>query len=97
MPAYSYVEENGSAAMLASKRLAGVTSQVNLKERETHTSLPIVNKATYSAFKTKRRHHQKSKTVVSVAPQEGLMSSNFFKKRSNGNVFKIIMVTYLQF
>ena len=27
------------------------------------------------------RHHQKSKTGVPVAPQKGLMSSNFFSKR----------------
>ena len=39
MPAYRYVEENGSAAMLANKRAAGVTPEVNLKEHVTHISL----------------------------------------------------------
>ena len=31
-------------------------------------------------FETQGRHYQKSKTGVSVAPQKGHMSSNFFKK-----------------
>ena len=35
----------------------------------------------YSGFETKRRHHQKSKTGVSVTPQKGLMSSEFLKKK----------------
>ena len=35
----------------------------------------------YPGFETQGRHHQKSKTGVSVAPWKGLMSSkNFFKK-----------------
>ena len=40
-----HVEENGSAAMLASKSLAGVTPQVNIKEHVTHSHLPSVNEA----------------------------------------------------
>ena len=43
-----------------------------------------MNKATYySGFETQRRHHQKSKTGVSEAPQKELQkmsSKNFFKK-----------------
>ena len=34
-----------------------------------------------SGFDTQRRHHQKSKTGVSVAPQKGLMSSKNLKKK----------------
>ena len=32
MPANSYIEENGLAAMLATKRSAGVAPKVNLRE-----------------------------------------------------------------
>ena len=36
MPAYRYVTEYGSAIMLATKRLTGVTPEVNLRERVAH-------------------------------------------------------------
>ena len=39
------------------------------------------NKAAYAGFETQRKHHQKSKTGISVAQQKGLMSSNFFYKK----------------
>ena len=32
-------------------------------------------------FETRGRHHQKSKTGISVAPRKGLVSSNFFQKK----------------
>ena len=54
--------------ILAAKRAAGVTPEVNLKKCVTHTPPPSCP------------HHQKSKTRVSVAPQKGLMSSKFFLK-----------------
>ena len=41
---------------------------------------PSANKATHCGSKTQRRHHQKSETGVSVAPQKGLKSSKNFKK-----------------
>ena len=56
--------------MLATKRSAGVTPEVNLKENVTHTPLPNVNKAAHSGFNTQRRHHHKSK--------EGYRPPNFF-------------------
>ena len=68
------------AAMLATKRSAGVAPEVNLRECVTHTPPPSLNKATNSGFETQRRRHQKSKTGVSVAPQKGLQ--NFFEKKS---------------
>ena len=68
------------AAMLAIKRLAGVTPDVNLKEYLSCTPLPSVNKAIHSSFETQGRHHQESKTGVSVAPQKGIMSSKIFLK-----------------
>ena len=81
MPGHRYVEEISSTAMLATKRLAGVAPEVNLMEYVTCMPLPSMNKPAYSGFKTQRRHHQKSKTGVSEAPQKGLMSSKIFFKK----------------
>ena len=64
MPAFRYMKENQLAAMLAAKRSAGVTPEVNLREMP----LPHMNKAVHSVFEYQRRCHQKSKTGVSVAP-----------------------------
>ena len=47
--------------MLVAKRSAGIAPEV-----------PSVNQAAHSGFETQRRHHQKSKTWVSVAPQKDL-------------------------
>ena len=71
MPARRYVEENGSAAMLATKMSAGVAPEVNLRER-IYMLLPSVNKAAHSGCDTHRRCHQKSRTGASVAPQKDL-------------------------
>ena len=78
MPACRYVEENGSAAMLAAKRSAGVTPEVNLRECVTSMPLPSANEAGHSGFETQRRCYQKSKKGVSVFPQKGLVSSKIF-------------------
>ena len=63
--------------MLTSIQLAGVTPEVNLRN-----SLYAGDKAhkqrIHPDFETQGRHHQKSKTGVSVAPQKGLMSSKIF-------------------
>ena len=81
MPAHRYVEENGSAAILAAKRLAGVASEVNLGEHITHMPPPSVNKAAHSGFQIHRRHHLKYETGVSVAPQKrAYILQKFFKK-----------------
>ena len=66
--------------MLAAKRSAGVAPEVNLWVCVTHMPPPSVNKAAHSGFETQRRHHQKSKTGVSVAPQEGHVLKQFFFK-----------------
>ena len=50
-------EGNGSAAMLAAKRLAGVTSEVNLREHVICTPLLSANKGAQSCFETQRRRH----------------------------------------
>ena len=64
--------------MLAVKRSAGVTPEVNLSEHVTHVPPPRVNKDAHSGFETQRKRHQKSETGVSIVPQKGLMSSKFF-------------------
>ena len=72
------MEEIDLATMLATKRLTDVTPEVNLGECAMHMPPPRMNKADHSGFETQRRHHQKSKIGVSVAPQKGPMS---FKKK----------------
>ena len=68
--------------MVATKRLAGVAPEMNLREPALCTSLSSVNKAAHSGFETQRRCQQKSKTGVSMAPQKGLGSyKNYFKKK----------------
>ena len=61
MPAHRYVEEIGLAAMLAAKRLADVTPEVNLREHVTPMPPPSVNQAAYSGFETQRRHTRSPK------------------------------------
>ena len=71
----------------------GVTPEVNLRKHVTCTPLPSANKAAHSGFETQRRHHQKSKTVVSVAPEKVLKSSNIFFK--NRQQFECIVLFYV--
>ena len=66
MSAHGYVEENGLDAMLVAKTSAGVA--------------PEVTRDTHSGLETQMRHHQMSKTGVSVAQQKGIMSSKLFLK-----------------
>ena len=81
MPAPMYIGRYSLAAMLATKRSAGVTPKVNPMECVTHTPLPSTNKAVHSGFETQRRHHQKSKIGVFVVPQKGLCPPKFLKRR----------------
>ena len=64
------MEENGLAAMLAAKRSAGYTPEVNLREHVIHTLPPSTNMAAHPVFVTEKRRHQKFKPVVSVALQK---------------------------
>ena len=64
--------------MLATKRLVGVAPEMNLTQYVRRTPLKIMNKATHSGFEPKSRHHQKSKTEVSLAPHKGHMASKKF-------------------
>ena len=66
-PAHRYVKEIGLAAMLATKKLAGVAPEVNVREH-----VPVwVRLPAHSGFVT-MECHQKFKTEVSVAPQKWL-------------------------
>ena len=66
MPGHRYVEEISLVAMLVTKRLTGVTPEVNFRECVIHMPLLSTNKAAHSGFETQRRHHQKSKIGVLV-------------------------------
>ena len=59
-----YVDQNGLAAMLASKRTAGVSPKVNLSNL-LHASDEAHKPGIYSGFETPDRHHQQAKKGVS--------------------------------
>ena len=57
------------------------------------------NKATYVGFDTQRKHHQKSKTGVSVAQQKGLMCPPIFfikKKKKRLQGYTLMHTTYVK-
>ena len=66
-----------SAPLLAVKRSAGATPEVNLSN-PLHAGEKARMQGIHPGFETQGRHHQKSKTGVSVAPQKGLVSSKKF-------------------
>ena len=66
--------------MLATKRLAGVAPEANLREHVTHIPPSSTKKAAHSGFETQRRRDPKSETGASVAYKKGLMFSEKFLK-----------------
>ena len=74
---YKYVGQRGLVAMPANKS-AGIKPGVNLSY-PLHTGNKAHKKGMDPDIETQGRHHPKSKAGVSVAPQKGLMSSNFFQ------------------
>ena len=82
MPGSRYMEEIGSAAMLAAKRSAGVTPEVNLKECVKCMPPPSADKAAHFGFETQRRHHQKSKNrgISGPTKRTHVLQILFFKK-----------------
>ena len=71
--------EIGSATMLTTNRLAGVTPEVNFREHITCMPLQSVNEAAHSVSKNQGRCHQKFKTGVSVGPtKRTYIIQNFF-------------------
>ena len=80
MPDCRYVEDNSLAVMLAAKRLAGVTSELNLIDHVKDMPLPSGNKAAHYGFETQRGGHQKSTRGVTVAPKNNFVLYLFFEK-----------------
>ena len=88
---YKYVDQKGSAAMLAIKRSEGVTPKVNLRN-------PLhVGEEEYSAseestlaLKLNTDVTRKSKTGVSVSSQKGLRSYRFVLKNAYGDFIKVL-------
>ena len=78
----------GSFKQSGNQSLAGVAPNVNLREHVTQKPLLSANKVAHYSFETQRRHHQKSKTVVSVAPQKGLVYSKIEKMCNSLNLGK---------
>ena len=66
------MEENASVAMQAAKRSVDVIPEM-------HMALLSTTKAARSRFETQRRHYQRFKTEIPVAPQKGpIPSKNLF-------------------
>ena len=84
--------ENGSDAILATKRSAGVTSEVNLRN-PFHTDNESTQARDPPWLSTQDRRHQKSKTGVSVAhkqdwcPPKKIQPFFFQNRRSITNLF----------
>ena len=70
MPACRYMEENGSATMLAAMRSAGDTLELSLMQCVTYMPLPSANNAAHSGFEAQWRRHQKSKKGPHSGPTE---------------------------
>ena len=68
------------AAMLVTKRSAGIALEVNLREYVAYMTLPSVNKDAQSGVETLRRQKQKSKIGVSVTPKKDLCLRKILKK-----------------
>ena len=71
---YMYEDQKGFGAMLDIQRSVGVTSEVNMRS-PLHAGEQVLKSTIHPGFETQGRHHQKSKTGVSLAPQNGLISS----------------------
>ena len=82
------VDENGLAALLATKRSAGVTPEGNLMNL-LHACDKACKWEIHTGFVTQGRCHQESKPEVSVARQKGLMFSKQIKKYYINTTFKL--------
>ena len=67
--------------MLAIYTGRGDAPEVNISECISHMPLQSSNKAADSGFETQRRHHQKSKTGVSVAPKMDMCPTKILKEK----------------
>ena len=73
------MDQKGSAAKLAVKSSAGLAPEVNLRN-SLHTGDKTCEPGIHPGFETQGRHHQKSKSGVSVAPQK---RNNVLKKEND--------------
>ena len=81
MPLHRYTKEkNGLAIMLAANKLQDLTPEVDIEEHVIHIPLTSVYQTAHSGFETQRKHHQKTKTGISVVPINLLCPSKNFKK-----------------
>ena len=81
--AYKYLDQNSSAAMLTTKRSAGVEVEVEVNLKTLlHVVIKHTSKAIHTGFETQGRHNQKSKTGVSLAPHKST-STNTSKEIDN--------------
>ena len=86
------MDENSSAAMLATKRSACVTPEVNLRECTSHTHLPSENKTAHSGFETQRRYHQKSKNRgISGPTKRTNVLQKIFEKRISNFPYRLLI------
>ena len=74
------IKKPSSATMLGTKRSAGVTPEVNLRN-PLHTGDKACKRGNHPDFETQSRHHQKSITGVSAAPQKRTDALQKFKKQ----------------
>ena len=72
------MDEISLAAMLAAKRLAGVTSEANLRGHVTHMCLPCANKAAHSGFEETSPEVQKR--GISGSTKRTYVQQSFFLK-----------------
>ena len=86
MPAHRYVEDKSLAAMLATKRSAGVTPEVNLGKCVTHRSPPSVNNAAHSGFKTQETSPEIQDRGINGPTKRTNVLQNCLKKNSNKQV-----------
>ena len=88
MPAHRYFEEISSAAMLTTKRSAGVAPELNLRKCVTCMPLPSTNKVTHSGFEIQRRYHQPEvqNRGISGPTERTYVLQQFFLKVQN--IFK---------
>ena len=68
--------------MLTSKRSAGVTLKVNLRNPLHAGDKTCEQGDFHPGFEIQGIGHQKSKTGISVTPQKDVMSSKYFVKKS---------------
>ena len=81
MSSCSYVEEIGMAAMLVTKRSAGVAPEVNLRECVMCMPLPSANKAAHSGFETHWRETSpevQNNGISGPTKRTRVLQKNFF-------------------